>query len=141
MDRAGILEFLQNNRYAVVSSLSEAGTPQSALVGIAVTPELEVIFDMLKASRKYANLTARPVCSLVIGGWSGEQTAQFEGEAFEPVGKERARYQEIYFEAWPGGRARMQSPAITFLVVRPRWIRYSDFDQRPPVIAELRFPG
>ncbi len=138
MDRAQVLQFMQSNRYAVVSSLSEVGTPQSALLGIAVTTKLEVIFDMLKASRKYANLTARPVCSLVIGGWSGEQTVQYEGETFEPVGEERARYQEIYFEAWPGGRERMQSPAITFLVVRPRWIRYSDFDQRPPVIEEVK---
>ncbi len=140
-DRSLVLEYLRRNRYAVVSSLSEAGTPQSALVGIAVTPEMEVVFDMRKASRKYANLTARPACSMVIGGWSGEQTVQYEGDAFEPAGHERARYQEIYFEVWPGGRERMQSPAITFLVVRPRWIRYSDFDQRPPVVEEFRFPA
>lgn len=140
MDLGQVLEFMRSNRYAVVSSLSDAGAPQSALVGIAVTPELDVIFDMLKASRKYANLTARPACSLVIGGWSGEQTVQLEGEAFEPSGEERVRCQEIYFGAWPDGRERMQAPTITFLVVRPRWIRYSDFDQRPPLIQEFRFP-
>lgn len=138
MDRARVLEFMRGNRYAVVSSLSETGTPQSALVGIAVTPELEIIFDALKSSRKASNLTARPACSLVIGGWSGEQTVQFEGEAFEPVGEERARYLEVYFGVWPGGRERMQSPGITHFVVRPRWIRYSDFDQQPPVVEELR---
>jgi hypothetical protein len=32
--------------------------------------------------------------------------------------------------AWPG---------ITWFVVRPRWIRYSDFDQRPAVIEEMVF--
>lgn len=141
MDRARVLEFLRSNRYAVVSSLSDKGSPQSALVGIAVTPELEIIFDMRKSSRKYANLAARPACSLVIGGWSGEQTVQYEGEAFEPEGAERARYLETYFEVWPGGRDRMQSPTIAFLVVRPRWIRYSDFDQRPPLIEEFQFPA
>lgn len=140
MDRARVLEFMRSNRYAVVSSLSEAGTPQSALVGIAVTPELEIIFDALKSSRKAANLTARPACALVIGGWSSELTVQYEGEAFEPAGEERERYLEVYFGVWPGGRERMQSPGITHFVVRPRWIRYSDFDQQPPVIEELRFP-
>jgi hypothetical protein len=30
--------------------------------------------------------------------------------------------------AWPG---------ITWFVVRPTWIRYSDFDQRPPLIEEM----
>lgn len=139
MDQARVLDFLRSNRYAVVSSLSEAGTPQSALVGIAVTPELEIIFDALKSSRKSANLTARPACSLVIGGWSSEQTVQCEGEAFAPTGEERARYLEVYFAAWPGGRERMQWPGITHFVVRPRWIRYSDFDQQPPVIEEHLF--
>lgn len=140
MDRATLYSFLRRNRYAVVSSLSGAGTPQSALVGIAVTPELEVIFDTLRASRKFANLAARPACSLVMGGWSGEQTAQYEGDAFEAAGPERERYLEMYFEVWPGGRERMQASAIAFLVVRPRWIRFSDFDQRPPVVQEFTFP-
>lgn len=140
MERAQILDFMRGNRYAVVSSLSADGRPQSALVGMAVTPELEVIFDALKSSRKSANLLARPACSLVIGGWNSEQTVQYEGEAFAPKGEERTRYLETYFEVWPGGRERMQSPAITFLVVRPRWIRYSDFDQRTRVVEELVFP-
>jgi hypothetical protein len=140
MDQAALYTHLRQQRYGVVSSLSGAGTPQSALVGIAVTPELEIVFDMLRSSRKFANLTARPACSFVIGGWSGEQTAQYEGSAFEPSGVERTRYQEIYFEVWPGGRERMQSPGITHLVVRPSWIRYSDFEQRPPLIQEFTFP-
>ncbi|HTV82528.1 MAG TPA: pyridoxamine 5'-phosphate oxidase family protein [Acidobacteriaceae bacterium] len=140
MNRALIFEFLRRNRYAVVSSLSGAGAPQSALVGIAVTPDLEVVFDALKSSRKTANLTARPACSLVVGGWSGEQTVQYEGEAFEPAGEERTRYLETYFEAWPGGRERMQQPGITHFVVRPRWVRYSDFDQQPPLVQEFNFP-
>jgi hypothetical protein len=29
--------------------------PQSALVGIAITPDLEIIFDLVKKSRKFAN--------------------------------------------------------------------------------------
>lgn len=139
MDYADLSSFLRQQRYAVVSSISSAGVPQSALVGIAVTPELEVIFDTLRASRKYANLSARSACSLVIG-WTGEQTVQFDGNAFEPAGAERARFLETYFEAWPTGRERMQSPTITFLVVRPIWIRYSDFDQHPPIIQEFQFP-
>jgi len=33
----------------------------------------------------------------------------------------------------------MSSPSITFFVVRPTWIRYCDYDQKPPVIEELVF--
>jgi pyridoxine/pyridoxamine 5'-phosphate oxidase len=32
-------------------------------------------------------------------------------------------------------------PGITYFVVRRRWIRYSDFDQRPPLVEEHSFGG
>ncbi len=35
--------FMQSHKLAVLSSVTLAGTPQSALVGIAVTPTLEII--------------------------------------------------------------------------------------------------
>jgi Pyridoxamine 5'-phosphate oxidase len=139
MNTAELLDFLRHHRYAVVSSLSAAGIAQSALVGIAVTPGLEIVFDTLRASRKCVNLSANPACSLVVGGWSGEQTVQFEGSAFEPAIEERGPWLKHYFRVWPDGRERMKAPTITFFVVRPRWIRYSDFDQRPPLIEEFTF--
>lgn len=136
MDKSAIYAFMSRHRYGVVSSISADGTPQSALVGIAATPELEIIFDTVKTSRKYPNLIARPRCSFVVG-WSGEQTLQFEGIAEEPKGTALKRYQETYFAVWPDGLARLSWPAIAYFVVHPRWIRYNDYDQSPPLIAEI----
>lgn len=65
----------------------------------------------------------------------GEQTVQFEGVAVEPTGDELRRAQEIYFAAWPEGRDHLAWPGITYFLVRPRWIRFSDYDRRPPLIA------
>lgn len=138
MTQADLLGFLTRHRYGVVSSLSPDGVPQSALVGIATTSALEIVFDTLQSTRKYRNLMARPGCSFVVGCME-EQTLQFEGTASEPRGRELQRYQEIYFRAWPDGPERLKWPGITHLVVRPTWIRYSDFDQRPPLIEEFRF--
>jgi len=140
MDRASLHAFMTQHRYGVVSSTSRNGTPQSALVGIATTPDLEIIFDTVMTSRKYANLTERSSCSFVVG-WSGEQTVQFEGLAEEPGGLELKRCQEVYFKAWPDGPERMSWPGIAYFVVRPRWIRYSDYDQRPPLIKEFTMNG
>ena len=138
MTEADLCRFIAQSKLGVLSTLAESGRPQSALVGIAVTPELEIVFDTVKSSRKFPNLVARPQCSFVVG-WTGEQTLQYEGEAVELQGSELLRCQEIYFRAWPDGPNRLAWPGIVYFLVRPRWIRYSDFDQNPPLIQEFNF--
>lgn len=138
MDKSGVQQFLTGQKLGVLGSISHEGSSQAALVGIAVTPELEIIFDTVSSSRKFRNLTARPRCSFVVG-WTGEVTVQLEGTAFQPQGAELARYQQIYFATWADGPARLSWTGITYFVVRPKWIRYSDFDQNPPLIEEFRF--
>ena len=138
MDRITICSFMRRHRYGVVSSLSKSGVPQSALVGIATTLELEIVFDTVKSSRKYPNLIEHPSCSFVVG-WAEEQTVQFEGVAVELKGQELKHYQDAYFAVWPDGPARMNWPGITYFAVRPKWIRYSDYDRNPPLIEEIDF--
>jgi len=139
MTEADVYKFMSQFKLGVLGTISETNTPQSALVGIAITPGLEVIFDTVKSSRKYPNLIARPAASFVIG-WAGEQTVQYEGDAEELQSPDLERYRKTYFEAWPDGPARMNWPEIVYFVVRPRWIRHSDFDQYPPRIQEFGFP-
>jgi hypothetical protein len=138
MDRGFLYQFLRSQRYGVISSIAAGNCSQSALVGIAVTSDLEILFDTVKTSRKYRNLKDQPLCSFVVG-WEGERTVQYEGVAFEPTGTELQRFQSIYFSAWPDGRRRMSWPDIVYLVVRPRWIRYSDFSLAEPQIEETSF--
>lgn len=126
------------NKLAVFSSIASSG-PQSALVGIAVTPDLEVIFDTVKHSRKYPNLVADPRCSLVIGTTSGT-TVQYEGIAREVTeAAELTRLKETYFAAFPDGPSRESWPGIVYIAVKPTWIRYSDYGETPPVIETLTF--
>jgi pyridoxine/pyridoxamine 5'-phosphate oxidase len=131
---ARLLEFITACDLAVVSYLSPEGTPRSAVVGFAVTPDLEIVFDTVSSSRKYSSLKARPECSVVA--WTGEKTIQFEGIAEETADD---RYKEAYFKKLPDGRDRLKWPGISYFVVRPKWIRYSDFEARPPAIEEFRF--
>lgn len=138
MIEADLFRFISGCKLGVLSTIGGGGTPQSALVGIAVTPNLELIFDTVKSSRKYRNLVARSACSFVIG-WRGEQTLQYEGEAAELQEPELTRYQSIYFKTWPECRSHLDWPGIVYFVVRPKWIRYSDFGQTPPLIQEFPF--
>jgi pyridoxine/pyridoxamine 5'-phosphate oxidase len=140
MTETDLHSFLVKQKLGVLGTIGPTGAPQSALMGIAATDRLEIVFDTVKSSRKYPNLVARPACSFVIGGWSaGEQTVQFEGEAEELRSPELERYQETYFKVYPDGPSRMTWPGMTYFVVRPTWIRYSDFDQSPPLIHEFKF--
>ncbi len=135
MNRAFICDFINRQRYGVVSSIGEGGTPQSALVGIVSTSDLDIVFDTLNNARKYRNLVKRPRCSMVVG-CSGEQTLQLEGFVETPQGEDLRRFQNAYFARWPDGRERATWPGIAYFVVHLSWLRYSDFDQSPPFIQE-----
>lgn len=137
MNQEVLYSFLKRYRFGVISSTLETGTPQSALMGIAVTPQLEILFETLKSTRKYSNLRERPTCSFVVG-WGGEQTVQFEGIALEPQGAELTRVQESYCAIWPECRSHLTWNDIAYFAVRPTWIRYSDFNRSPAVIREMR---
>lgn len=138
MTLADLYKFMATQRLGVLGYLSPQGAPRSALVGIGVTSELEIVFDTVSSSRKYGCLLSNPAASFAIG-WAGETTVQLEGQAFQPTGADLARYQQIYFAAWPECRSHLSWPGIAYFVVRPNWVRYSDYAQNPPRIQEFSF--
>ena len=138
--KAAIYRFASDpqNKLAVISSIASTG-PQSALVGIAVTPELEIVFDTVRHSRKYPNLIADPRCSFVIGTTTAT-TVQFEGlarEVSDPA--ELAKLKTVYFTVFPDGPSRESWPGIVYIAVKPIWIRLSDYGETPPTIEALSF--
>ena len=42
-------EFMIKEQLAVLSTVADSGQPQAALMGMAVTPPLEIIFDTVKS--------------------------------------------------------------------------------------------
>jgi general stress protein 26 len=127
MDQKNLYHFIRQHKLAVLATVSPEGAPQSAVVGFAVTPALELVFDTLRTTRKYRNLIRDPRASLVIG-WDHEITLQYEGDAEELRGSELERCQKVYFDVWPDGPERLKWPNITYFKVTPRWVRYSDFN-------------
>lgn len=134
---AELHDFMAARDLAVVSYLSPDGMPQSAVVAFAVTTGLEIVFDTVSASRKYRSLKANPHCAITM--WVGETTVQYEGIAEEPTGSDLDRYKEAYFKKLPDGRDRQSWPGIAYFAVRPRWVRFSDFNARPARIEEYSF--
>ena len=134
-----LLEFMRTQRLAVEASCSPEGAAQAALVGVAVTGGLEIVFDTLDTTRKARNLRASSRVAFVLGGWvaGDERTVQFEGVADEPVGAELERVKQAYFAVWPDGPSRASWPGLTYFRVRPTWIRFSNFNHAPPRIVEF----
>jgi general stress protein 26 len=128
-----VFQFVRQKRLAVVSTVHTTGTPESALVGIAVTPKNDIVFDTLPTARKALNLAARPATALVVG-WDDEISVQIEGVARTPEGDDLATVKAAYFAAWPDGRNREGLPNMTYIAVRPRWLRYSSFTGTPEIV-------
>ncbi len=141
MTRADILEFMRSHSLAVQASVSPHGAPQAAVIGFIVTDDFEIVFDTVDTTRKVVNLRRSALCALVIGGMvnGDERTVQYEGITDEPTGTELERLKELYFVRFPDGRDRQQWPSLTYIRIRPRWLRFSDFNQSPPEIIELAF--
>jgi hypothetical protein len=101
------------------------------VVGIAVSDDLEIIFDTVDTSRKAHNLRLRTGIAFVIGGLSvgDERTVQYEGVVDEPTGADHARLTELYYGVFPDGRERLTWPGLIYLRATPTWLRYSDYNK------------
>jgi len=138
MTKDFVYEFIKRYRLAVISTHSLNNKPEAALVGMAISTDLEIVFDTVKTSRKYQNLLKNPSVAVVIG-WDNETTVQFEGIATELNGADAPYYKEIYFEVYPDGRERDKTwPDIVHFKITPKWIRYSNFND-PVMIEEMTF--
>ena len=136
--KAILREFIRNRGLAVVSTIAESGAPQSALVNVAASEDLDLIFHTIQTTRKCINLRRDPRIAAVIGGWDGERTLQFEGTADEPEDRELERIKSIYYEMCPNVAGRAGWPGLTYFRIRPKWVRFSNYD-RPWSVQELTF--
>jgi pyridoxine/pyridoxamine 5'-phosphate oxidase len=131
-----IFNIARSKRYLIVSTVNESGAPEAALMGFALTQANEVVFDTLSTSRKAVNLARNPAAALVIG-WDENISLQIEGVARRPVGDDFENAKAAYFRDWPDGRARETWPNIAYVVVQPKWIRYSNYSGAP-VVEEFK---
>ena len=137
--RADLLAFMRSHRYAVQSSVHPEGGPQSAVVGIAVSDDFEIVFDTLENSRKAESLRQQPEISFVFADLTGkdERTVQCEGLVDEPTGAELERLIDLYLEVFPDGRERQKWPGLIYVTTKLTWLRYCNYNQNPPQIIEF----
>jgi len=125
-ERQAVRAYLQRHTSGVLSTIGDDGRPQSAFVDLAVTPDLEIVFETLASSRKFHNIERDRHVALVIG-WDGNKTAQIEGVADEVPESRRDDLLALYRAACPRNARHEGWPGLTYVRVRPRWIRVSDY--------------
>ncbi len=133
-----VFKFLDSERFGVLATVGIDKAPEAALMGVAATPDLELIFDTVNTSRKYPNLKNNPRVAFVIG-CTTEITVQYEGIAEELQGDVLEKYKKIYFAKFTDGPTRESWPGITYFVVRPKWVRYCDYNAEKRRIEEKEF--
>jgi hypothetical protein len=138
-DKAALYMFICQHRCCVISTVSASRAPEAAYVYFAATRELELIFYAIQTTRKVINLRREPRVAAVIG-FGSERTLQYEGIADEPQYEELDRIKRLFLEALPDRAGRLGWPGLTFIRVRPTWIRFSDYDQSWH-INEWSFPN
>lgn len=134
MDRSELVSFLRDQKWAVEATVSVHGVPQAAVIGIAVTDDLEIVFDTFEDARKTRNLRQNKRMALVVG-WDDGRTVQLEGIADEPRGDELERLKKVYFARFPDGEERAKKGNLVYVRVRPTWARVSDFRAGEPVVT------
>jgi len=125
-----IFLYLGRRRLSVLATTAADGSPQAALIGIAVTENLDLIFDTLASSRKHQNLLREPRAALVFSG-PGERTLQCEGQASQLTASDTT-FREAYYAAWPDAPSRADWPGLVYWRIVPRWARYADYERSEP---------
>ncbi|MBI2641749.1 pyridoxamine 5'-phosphate oxidase family protein [Candidatus Roizmanbacteria bacterium] len=138
MDKT-ILDFLEKNRVGVLATLLLDGTPHGAALhySFKIDP-LELYFSVDKMSRKCKGLIERKEgkASIVIG-FSEEDwlTLQVEGTIRIVDNPNTIKeIKKVHYVRHPNSLKFENDPNTVFLLFRPTWLRYTDFNTEPPKI-------
>lgn len=138
--KKNIFKFFADHQLGVVSTNSiDRNSPESAVVGFANTPDLEIVFGTMNTTRKYNNILNNPHVSLVIG-WSSERgTVQYEGKARELKKEETEFYMDLLIKKRVENKKYVHSENQRFFLVKPTWIRFVDNSRDPHEVFEVKF--
>lgn len=134
-----VLEFIKKNRVSALATVLAHGSPHTAVMHYShlVNP-LELYFSVDKTSVKCQFLLKRKEgkASVVIGFSEQEWiTVQIDGLISIVDNREKLRrIKTIHYKKNPSSKEFENDPNTIFLIFKPKWIRYTDFNFEPPNI-------
>jgi uncharacterized pyridoxamine 5'-phosphate oxidase family protein len=140
MTKPDLINFLNQNVHAVISTCGSSGQPEAALIGFGETDAFEIIFGTLNTSRKYTNIQENNKVSFVTG-WEVNTfiSIQYEGTARELQPSELEKYLTLYHAKVPSAAHYQSDPQQRYFLVTPTWIRYTDASSDEEKVVEFTF--
>jgi len=132
-----LYNFMKAHKLAVMSTVTSDSRPESAVIGIGVKENLELVCSTFRSSRKYENIHQNPRVALVIG-WEDNKTVQYEGAA-EEITDEVSPEDLQLLTSVPSIAKHLEWEHRTFFKIRPTWIRFSDLSMDPWERFEISF--
>lgn len=132
-----VFDFISNEKYCVLSTVNTKGKPEAATMSFVVTNNLEVMFSTSKLYRKYGNIQNNNNVAIVFGV-NGDDfvTVQYEGEISE-LTENVDYFIQKKIEKYPETAKYANDPDNVYLIVKPKWIKYSDLKQKEIFEASL----
>lgn len=139
-EKSKILDYIKKQKLAIISTIGKKRKPESAVVAFSETEDLEIIFGTFCTTRKYKNLKYNKDVSVVIG-WNEVEniTVQYEGIAKEVKNEELEKCRQIQLKKNPSSKKYAFDKNQTYFMIKPKWIRYSNFFKEPEEIFEIFF--
>lgn len=139
IDKQTILNFIHSYDLCVLSTTNVEGNSQSALVGFSENDAFELLIGTTTSSRKYANIRANRNVSIAIG-WNEGICVQYEGAArVLEKGKELDSKLLNHFAKLPGAKKYKDNAEQCYILIEPKWLRYTDTNPSPRFITEVDF--
>ncbi len=140
VDKQIILNFIHGYDLCVLSTTNSEGNSESALVGFSENDTFELLIGTTTSSRKYTNIKTNANVSVVIG-WNEGICVQYEGTArILEKGEELDFYLQNHFAKLPGAKKYKDNPEQCYILIKPRWLRYTDTNTSPRLVTEITYP-
>ena len=135
-----ILDFIRREKYAVISSVNQAGQSESALIAFSETESYEIIFMTNEKTRKIQNILLNPNVSIVVGFDPEVLTSiQMEGVARVLLLESAGEYADIHYQKQPGSLAHKKTPGECIVVINLLWARYTNYSPKQTEVFEEHF--
>ena len=132
-----VKEFMNQFQTCVLSTVN-GNSPQSATVGFSVDDNFDILIATRTITRKAKNLANNPNVSIVIG-FEGAKTVQLQGTATEISAEELGARLDYHFEKVPMAKERVGDKYQVYFIIKPNWLRITDFTAENPVIETEEF--